>query len=150
MKPNFIDFVFVALQLLLFLAYLFNIKNIDINISELTVLFASVVFLIGILLVFLSVLQLKKNLSVFPTPRENSWLVDKGIYKYIRHPVYTGVVLAGLGYSVYSGSGYRLLVTILLLILFYFKSKYEEQKLTEVFDKYSEYKKRTGRFLPKF
>ncbi len=44
-------------------------------------------------------------------------------------------------------NGIKLLVILLLLTIFYFKSQYEESLLTQKFPEYSEYKKKTRRFI---
>jgi len=149
MKTDPKDIFFVAVQFFLFGLFLFNLNSLSFGVSDVLQLIGSAVFLIGMLIVFLSVLKLNRNLSVFPTPKKDGILIETGLYKYIRHPIYTGIIVAALGFSVYSGSGFRLIVTLLLLVLFYFKSKYEEQKLTNVFSDYKAYMNRTGRFLPK-
>ncbi|MFA7616772.1 MAG: isoprenylcysteine carboxylmethyltransferase family protein [Moheibacter sp.] len=149
MKPDQKDIFFVAIQFFLFGLFFFNLNSLNFGVSDVLQLLGSVVFVIGMLIVFLSVLKLNRNLSVFPTPKKDGKMIETGLYKYIRHPIYTGIVVAGLGFSVYSESGFRLIVTLLLLVLFYFKSKYEEQKLIDVFSDYKDYMKRTGRFLPK-
>lgn len=149
MKPDSKDIFFVAVQFFLFGLFFFNLNSLNFGVSDVLQLIGSLVFVIGMLIVFLSVLRLNRNLSAFPTPKKDGNLIETGLYKYIRHPIYTGIVAAALGFSVYSGSGFRLIVTLLLLILFYFKSKYEEQKLIDVFSGYKAYMKRTGRFLPK-
>lgn len=149
MKPDQKDIFFVAIQFFLFGLFFFNLNSLNFGVSDVLQLLGSVVFVIGMLIVFLSVLRLNRNLSAFPTPKKDGNLIETGLYKYIRHPIYTGIVVAGLGFSVYSESGFRLIVTLLLLVLFYFKSKYEEQKLIDVFSDYKAYMKRAGRFLPK-
>lgn len=149
MKPTSKDIGFVVIQLILFTAILFDFRLFSLNLGKTVRTVAVIVFLLGGLMTALSLLNLSRNLSPFPSPKQNSNLVSTGLYKYIRHPIYTGIIIAGLGFSVYTSSAYRLAVTLLLLILFYFKSKYEEKKLMEVFSDYAGYMKQTGRFLPK-
>ena len=81
--------------------------------------------------VFLHVIQLNKNLSPFPSPINGGELIDTGLYNYIRHPIYTSILSTLFGYGLYSASGYKILLTIALLVLFFYKSKYEEKKLGE-------------------
>jgi protein-S-isoprenylcysteine O-methyltransferase Ste14 len=42
------------------------------------------------------------------------------------------------------------MITIALIVLFYFKSEYEESQLISKYRDYSEYKNNTGRFFPWF
>jgi protein-S-isoprenylcysteine O-methyltransferase Ste14 len=102
----------------------------------------------GGIIITLALLQLNKNLSPFPTPKECSSLLQNGLYKYSRHPIYSGIILLFLGYSLYQNSGYKLLISLLLVILFYFKSNYEEQRLEQKFPDYKHYRSKTGRFFP--
>lgn len=104
----------------------------------------------GGLIILLALLQLNKNLSPFPTPKNNSTLLENGLYKYTRHPIYSGIILLFIGFSVYQNSWYKLLISLLLVILFYLKSVYEEQRLEQKFPEYKNYKTKTGRFFPWF
>lgn len=105
--------------------------------------------ILGIIIVLLAILQLHKNLSPFPSPKTNSELITVGLYKYIRHPIYTGIIVITIGYGLYTDSVYKILIALGLSILFYFKSKYEEQQLSIAFKSYKNYKKATGRFFPR-
>lgn len=148
MSRPFKDTFFVSIQLILFIAYLPDI-------AALTIVFPNVIHLIGYLLTgsgiaigITALINLNRNLSPFPSPKPGSELVQAGIYKRIRHPIYSGILIVGLGLALITNSGSRLIVTLLLLVLFYFKSKYEETKLTEKFSEYNDYRKKSGRFLP--
>lgn len=89
--------------------------------------------------------QIREHLSPFPSPKAHAQLVTDGAYALVRHPIYTGIVLILAGYALYSAHAYRLGITGLLLLLFYFKSGYEERKLLAMFSEYAWYKKRVGR-----
>nr|WP_315147284.1 methyltransferase [uncultured Flavobacterium sp.] len=93
-------------------------------------------------------MKLNKNLSPFPTPKNNVTLLENGLYKYARHPIYTGIILLVIGFSVYQNSWYKLLISLLLIILFYLKSTYEEERLEQKFPDYKNYKTKTRRFFP--
>jgi len=110
--------------------------------------FGLAIAVFGGIIITLALLQLNKNLSPFPTPKESSSLLQSGLYKFIRHPIYTGIILLFSGYSVYQNSVYKLLVSVVLVILFYLKSIYEEERLEQTFPDYKNYKTKTGRFFP--
>lgn len=105
--------------------------------------------ILGGLIIILALLQLNKNLSPFPTPKDKSVLLQNGLYKYMRHPIYTGIILLFSGYSVYQNSVYKLFISLILVILFYLKSNYEEQRLEQKFSDYKRYRSKTGRFFPR-
>ncbi|HET7116384.1 MAG TPA: isoprenylcysteine carboxylmethyltransferase family protein [Hanamia sp.] len=148
MKRNLKDIFFVGIQLILFVAYLFRISKIDFTIPRWVQLAGIFLSVIGIIISLASVLTLNKNLSPFPTPKQNAELIQSGIYKYIRHPIYLGILFFALGFSMYSENTLRLLIFFTLLILFRFKAGYEEKLLQDKFPNYTTYKKATGMFLP--
>ena len=103
----------------------------------------------GILTGIVAVIQMNRYLTVFPTPKKGARLLSTGVYSWIRHPMYTALILAGSGYALWSGSLLRLVLTIILLILFEYKSQYEEVRLSKFFDEYESYQKTTGKFIPR-
>lgn len=119
-------------------------------VPEILFWFGVAIFVIGALITVIAVLQLNINLSAFPSPLADSKLIEAGVFKLIRHPIYTGLILAFFGYAIVDDSGYKLLISLGLLLWFYFKTLYEERLLIEKFPEYLEYKKRSGRFFPKF
>ncbi|MGM1054578.1 MAG: methyltransferase family protein [Bacteroidota bacterium] len=143
------DIFYVAIQILLFLTFLLDINLFPFEIPLFLEFILVLIGIIGLLLIIIAFFQLNKNLSPFPTPKEYSSLLTSGVFKLIRHPIYTGILFIAFSIAVFQGSGYRLLISFLLLILFHFKSLYEEKKLAEKFPEYKIYKKNTGRFFPK-
>lgn len=103
----------------------------------------------GLLLGGWSLLVMGGAFSVFPQPSARSSLLEIGPYKKIRHPMYTAVLLTFTGIALFTHSVPRLIITALLLILFVVKSKFEETLLIEKFPGYPDYRRRTGRFLPR-
>ena len=101
----------------------------------------------GFLVILIAILQLNKNLTPFPTPVDSGILIRTGLYKYARHPIYTGIFLAALGLGLFNNSLWQLSIAFILLILFYFKSTYEESMLVEKYEDYLDYRKATGRFF---
>lgn len=136
------------LQFLLFVAFVFDVKSMAILFPDILFWLGIALFVLGGLITFIAVLQLNVNLSPFPSPLPGSKLIDTGLYKFIRHPIYTGLILAFFGFAIVSDSGYRLLISALLFGLFYFKTGYEEKRLQEKFPNYEEYRNRSGRFFP--
>ena len=99
---------------------------------------------------FSSILNLNENLSPFPSPKSNSSLISTGIYRYIRHPIYAGILLSMMGYALYLMSVFKLFITLVLWIVFYFKSNLEERLLQKsVLVEYKDYMEMTGRFFPR-
>ncbi len=144
------DILFVAAQFLLFAAYLFEIPEWRLDYPDdaawVTLLLAG----LGIVVIIIAMFQLNKNLSPFPTPPKNSELVVTGLFNYVRHPIYSGILMTTFFLAIYLNSGYKLMITVLLAILFYYKSEFEEKQLEKKFPGYKNYKASTGRFYPRF
>lgn len=105
---------------------------------------------IGSFLILGAMAQMGRILSPFPKPKAQAQLIRNGVFALMRHPIYTGLFLAALGYALYSNQAWRLVGAFLILMFFYFKSSYEEQNLKAYFLDYEEYAAQTGRFFPKF
>ena len=149
MKRNPKDIFFVGIQLILFVIYIFRIPKIDFTIPPFVQWIGLVLSVAGIIISLASLLTLNKNLSPFPSPKTSSELIQSGIYKYVRHPIYLGILLFTFGFSLYSENTLRLLIFLALLILFIFKATYEEKLLQDKFPGYADYKKTTVMLLPK-
>ncbi|MFC4634965.1 methyltransferase family protein [Dokdonia ponticola] len=149
MKRSKADIIYVLIQFVLFILFILEIAQLRFVLPDIVSTVGIIGVFIGFIIILISLLQLNKYLSPFPSPKPGSSLIQNGLYKYIRHPMYTGILMLLLGYSIYVSSGYKLLVTFLLFVLFTFKSRYEEERLAGSFKGYSGYKKKTGRFFPK-
>ena len=106
-------------------------------------------FIFGLALMALAAMQLNKNLSPFPTPRKQSRLITSGAYKYVRHPICTGLSLAAFAWAIERGNSIQLSLTTLLAGLLHFKAIHEEKLLIEVFEDYPDYQSKTGRLMPR-
>lgn len=144
------DKIYVGLQFLLFIAYFFEVEMLMFRISENMHKLALFCGAVGFVLVLVALLQLNTSLSPFPSPKKGAKLITRGVFIFARHPIYAGILFMAFGMSVWLGSGYKLIISVLLYLLFFLKSSYEEQRLEETFPEYVEYKKNTGRFFPKF
>jgi len=142
------DLLFVFVQGVLFVAYLVDFGGT--NSFPAWVQFIGIAIgIIGFAICLISFWALNRNLSPFPSPIENGNLITTGVYRFVRHPIYTGVILLALGYGLFSDSLFRLVISAILFMFFYFKSAYEEKLLLEKYPGYAVYKQRTGRLFPK-
>ncbi len=88
------------------------------------------------------------NLNIVPTLKDKHQLVTHGIYRFIRHPMYTSVLLFCLACALTINNNQATIVMFVLLIDLILKSNVEEKLLSERFETYPNYKNKTGRFLP--
>jgi methanethiol S-methyltransferase len=76
-------------------------------------------------------------------------LVTEGIYRYIRHPQYTGFMLITLGMLLDWATLPMLIMWPIMAVLYYRLAKKEEGYMLGQFGKqYAEYRQMTGMFLP--
>lgn len=103
---------------------------------------------LGIIGILVSASSLRKSLTVVPIPKADGKLSTRGLYRYVRHPMYTSVLLFALGIALRNGNYLKYVLVIALLALFYFKSLYEEKYLAQKYPDYVAYARSTPRFIP--
>jgi len=141
MKSNFLVFI-------QFLAIFLMILPIGTQTSEYT--------FIGLILVFLGVsigaLAISKNnlgnFNIRPDIKDDCTLIKSGIYKYIRHPMYTSVLVSMLGVLLIYINIFEIVIYIILLLNMLTKMFYEESLWLCKSEEYREYTKNTKRLIP--
>ena len=93
-------------------------------------------------------LALGRNLTPFPKPSASAHLVQRGIYGFIRHPLYTSVLCGASGWSLVCHSWPALAVCLALGVFLDTKARHEERWLRERFPDYASYAQRVRRFIP--
>lgn len=93
-------------------------------------------------------LRLGRAASVHPEPTGRAALRTDGPYRFVRHPIYTGVLVLGAALALTGRSPLHVVAWAALLAVISVKARFEERLLTERFDGYAEYARRTGRFVP--
>ena len=91
---------------------------------------------------------LGRNLTAVPRPREDATLVDHGIYRHIRHPLYASLIVGAVGWSLAMASAGSAVATVVLAAWLDAKSRREERWLGETYPDYEAYRRRTHRFVP--
>jgi len=118
--------------------------------SQLNLVGTSLIVL-GSIIGVIAIWQMRKSkLSILPDVIKGATLIDSGIYSIIRHPMYLAVILAGIGLAINSNNYVSVLFLVILVIDLLFKSNREEQLLSDEFEQYESYKKRTKKIIPRF
>ena len=104
----------------------------------------------GLVLVVASALNLGRSLTPLPAPKAAAHLKTDGLFRLVRHPIYSGVMLWAIGFAVSSGGLRHLLLTVLLCLFFNAKARHEEKLLRQKFPNYDAYAARTPRFISDF
>ena len=94
------------------------------------------------------ILALGKNLTAFPKPVEGGALVTTGPYGYVRHPIYTGLILGTLGWAIFRANLIGVALALLLFVFFDLKSRQEERWLCEAYEGYGDYQRRVRKLIP--
>ena len=102
----------------------------------------------GAALVARGLIDLGRNLTPMPHPREGARLVISGVYARARHPIYGGLILTAFGWGLASVSLVTLVLAAVLALFFGLKSRREEAWLLEHYADYDAYMERTRRFWP--
>lgn len=110
---------------------------------------AGVMVAAGGLAALLGAAGLGAGLTASPLPAASATLRTTGVYGCVRHPIYSGLLLAGAGVVVFGGRPTRALVWVGLLVVLWGKSRFEERRLTARFPGYRAYAVRTPRLLPR-
>jgi len=105
----------------------------------------------GLLFAVWARIALGANWSGTVTIKSGHDLIRSGPYKWIRHPIYTGLLVSVVGTVLLEGEVRAFLGFLMVLLALYRKAKREERFLSEEFgDGFAEHAKHTGMFLPRF
>jgi len=110
----------------------------------------------GLMVIFIGVsvgvLALSKNklgnFNIRPNIKENCSLITTGIYSYIRHPMYTSVLVSMFGVMLLYINIFEIVIFFILLLNMLVKMFYEESLWLCTSQEYKEYTKNTKRLIP--
>jgi protein-S-isoprenylcysteine O-methyltransferase Ste14 len=89
-----------------------------------------------------------RKVKVFPEVACQGNLIVLGPYRWVRHPMYTSVLLVTLAWTLGSPLPYRILLWVGLVMTLLIKLQYEERLLMERFPEYDAYRRQTKRLIP--
>ncbi len=105
--------------------------------------------ILGAIIACWSRYKLGRNWSLSVQKKENHELIHSGIYKIVRHPIYTGLLLLFIGNTIIVGDYRGIIAVLIVFISFWLKLTKEEKLLTENFgSQYIEYRKKTKALIP--
>ena len=134
--------------LMLIISKYFNKANFSLNQHNQFALFFLIVALIIILISIAKFIKIKTTISPLK-PNKTSILVDSGIYKYTRNPMYLGLLLILFSLFLYLKNFLSFLV-LPLFVMYITKNQIlpEEKVLENLFgDQYKKYKNKVRRWI---
>jgi protein-S-isoprenylcysteine O-methyltransferase Ste14 len=147
-------FLWTTIIICIFIGVFLGVWRIGWRIGYIPAKFISLIGLVlivlGLIVRWTAILTLKKYFTVDVSIQSNHKIIDKGIYKFIRHPAYAGSLLSflGLGLS-FSNWLSTLVIFIPILIAFIYRIRVEEKALVQAFgEEYTNYSKATKRLVP--
>jgi protein-S-isoprenylcysteine O-methyltransferase Ste14 len=145
---------YVAFQTVLFALVAFGPAWLDVQLDlsgaarAATVALGLALGIGGFLLALTGLLNLGRNLSVFPHPKDDATLVQGGAYALVRHPIYSGLIIGAVGWALLNASVVTLVYAGLLFVFFDRKSRREERMLAHKFPAYARYQARVRKLIP--
>jgi protein-S-isoprenylcysteine O-methyltransferase Ste14 len=109
---------------------------------------ALLLFLPATLGVIKALLDLGQNLTPLPYPKQDGQLVQTGTYSIVRHPLYTSILFAELGYAIAQLSLFHLGAMLALFLLLNYKASREEAWLSDRHPDYAAYQQRVKKLIP--
>jgi protein-S-isoprenylcysteine O-methyltransferase Ste14 len=107
------------------------------------------VTVLGAVFAIWSRVTLGRNWSSVPQVKEQHELVVKGPYRIVRHPIYTGLILAVAGTGLAQNKGIWLIMVVLIFASYWLKIRVEERLMMETFPgEYPEYRRRVKALIP--
>ena len=100
-------------------------------IAQFSLLIVLALLIVGVALGVWAVATMHYNVSILPDVRRNQQLYTGGPYAYIRHPMYSALLVAGLALVLHNVSFVPVTLWLLLLAVLLTKLHYEERLLTD-------------------
>ena len=97
----------------------------------------------AILVMVVAATTLGRSLTATPLPNEHAQLRTRGHYGYVRHPIYSGLLLFAIARTLTHGSSWVAAACVLLIVLINVKARWEERHLARRFPDYRSYASRT-------
>jgi len=110
---------------------------------------ATALIFLGFAVMIVASLGLGRGLTPTPMPTSSGSLTTTGAYRWVRHPIYTGVLAIVIAMTMQSGDWISLIIGVSAFVFFTIKAQWEERRLSERYPGYPDYAAITPRFLPR-
>lgn len=110
-----------------------------------------IIVIVGFMIRIISIRTLKQYFTYSVAKAENHEIIEKGFYKFIRHPGYLGQLLIFTGISISLSNWLSVILMFISTLMGYMnRIRIEENfMIVQMGAKYSDYKMRTKKLIPK-
>jgi protein-S-isoprenylcysteine O-methyltransferase Ste14 len=148
MDRRTIGWAFVAGQVVLLVALVLLPGGDDWPTPSWVWMVGQVFVIAGFVVMIVASLGLGRGLTPTPVPNARGERITRGLYRYVRHPIYTGVLSIVVGLTLRSGSVVTVVLAVVTVLFFDRKARWEEAQLRERYPDYADYASHTPRFVP--
>lgn len=126
------------------------IRHRNLGLLSLAEISGVLLYVVGLAIMLVGQGTLKRSYSGSLVIRRDHQLVSHGIYRFVRHPIYLGlIIVVCIGVPLFARSLYGFLILSALIPLIHIRIHIEEAMLTEEFrDAYATYQKGTSKLIP--
>jgi len=149
MDDRQIGWLFVGIQIVLLAGVLFLPSSDDWGRPGWLSVIIWILRIVGVVLLIGGFFGLGSSLTPTPMPVDTGELKTGGLYGFVRHPIYTGVMLIVAASALLSGSYLRAALGVLLVGFFNVKARWEEVRLAQRYPEYAAYASVVPRFIPR-
>lgn len=110
--------------------------------------FGTTLCLLGLLLMLTAFVSLRAVIQVAPEPKAGGQLITSGLYQWLRHPIYTGMVLLFVGLFLRKPTVAVGIASAVIITFLFAKAQFEEQLLQERYPDYLQYKACSWGIIP--
>ena len=126
--------------------FIFRYSTVLVGLISLPVLLLPAILSLGFGLHLIA----KSHKAVFGEIADQPRLIDSGVYSWVRHPMYLGILMSCLGFFFVSPSFLSLGVWLVFFILYNKMASYEEKDLIRILgEEYIDYQKRVPKWFPR-
>jgi len=102
----------------------------------------------GVLLLLAAIGSLRRVVQIAPEPRADGELVMHGPYRWLRHPIYTAIMVIAIGFALRQPTPLVAIAATTVIVFLAYKARFEERLLLERYPGYAEYMRRTRGLFP--
>jgi protein-S-isoprenylcysteine O-methyltransferase Ste14 len=140
--------VVVALQAALLVALVLTPGGDDWPVPGWLSIAATAAQVAGAAVLVVAAINLGRSLTALPNPTGRSTLKTDGIYRWVRHPIYSGLLALVIGTAIRSANLVDAALAAALVVLLAAKARWEERLLAHRYPDYAAYAARTPAFVP--